>query len=187
MVRGSNSIATWDRFNGELKRQFYPENAKCEAKAKLRLLTHRGKVKDYVKEFSELLLEINNFLDSKTLFCFMDGLQPWAKVKIQWKGAQDLNAATTIAESLVDYSKPKKSKDFKHGKGKSENCHHSKDGAQDHNKHKGKAIQKDERDQWDKGHWRGPPKGFLCDRAHIVKECLKRGRLVALVEDRADP
>lgn len=86
-------------------------------------------MKDYIKEFSELLLEINNFPDSKALFCFMDGLQPWAKVEIQWKGAQDLNAAIAITESLVDYSKPKKSKDLKHGKGKSENCHHSKDGA----------------------------------------------------------
>lgn len=129
MERGSNNIATWDKFKGEHKRQFYPENVEHEAKVKLYRLTHKGNVKDYVKEFSQLLLEINNFLDNEALFCFMDGLQPCAKVEIQRRGAQDLNAAITIAKSLVDYNKLEKSKDLKHGNGKSENFHYSKDKA----------------------------------------------------------
>lgn len=40
----------------ELKKQFYPDNAEKEARAKLRRLTQN--IRDYVKEFSEVLLEI---------------------------------------------------------------------------------------------------------------------------------
>lgn len=125
----NNSIVTWDEFKGKLKRQFYLENVEHKAKAKLRQLQFRGNVKDYVKEFSKLLLEINNFFDNKTLSYFIDGLQLWAKVEIQQRETQDLNTAIAIAESLAEYMKLEKSKDPKHGKGKNEDRHHSKDGA----------------------------------------------------------
>ncbi|XP_044497624.1 uncharacterized protein LOC123219699 [Mangifera indica] len=111
----------------------------------------------------------------------------WRRRHAEMQGAQDLNAAIAIAESLVEYRKPEKSKDPRHGKSRSGDRHHYKEGPRDHNKHKGKAVQKDQRDQQDKGHWRGPPKCFLCDGEHFVRECPKRSRLAALVEDRPDP
>ncbi|MFQ6642256.1 hypothetical protein Gotur_017581 [Gossypium turneri] len=36
--------------------QFYPEYSEDEARAKLRRLTQRGTVREYVREFSELML-----------------------------------------------------------------------------------------------------------------------------------
>lgn len=57
--KGLCTIDTWDDFKGELKKQFYPEDAEHEARAKLRRLQHKeGYIREYVKEFSELLLEI---------------------------------------------------------------------------------------------------------------------------------
>ncbi|KAF2324198.1 hypothetical protein GH714_009880 [Hevea brasiliensis] len=56
--RGTSIISTWDDFKKELKKQFYPENAAHEARAKLRRLSHKGSIRDYVKEFIETLLEI---------------------------------------------------------------------------------------------------------------------------------
>ncbi|CAL1401303.1 unnamed protein product [Linum trigynum] len=56
--RGTCVMVTWEDFKSEIKKQFYPENVEFEARSKLRRLTQRGGVRKYVKEFSELLLEI---------------------------------------------------------------------------------------------------------------------------------
>jgi len=59
--RGSTPITTWDGFKRELKEQFYPKDAIKEARAKLRRLQHKeGHLREYVREFQELLLEIPN-------------------------------------------------------------------------------------------------------------------------------
>ena len=44
MERGTCTIATWDDFKKEIKRQFYPENSEHKARAKLRSLTHKGTI-----------------------------------------------------------------------------------------------------------------------------------------------
>ncbi|KAF2305917.1 hypothetical protein GH714_008864 [Hevea brasiliensis] len=49
MEKCTSSIKTWDEFKKELKRQFYPENATDEARAKLRRLTQKGTIWDYVE------------------------------------------------------------------------------------------------------------------------------------------
>ncbi|KAF2282442.1 hypothetical protein GH714_044055 [Hevea brasiliensis] len=59
--RGTCTISTWDDFKKELKKQFYPENAAHEARAKLRRLSHKGNIREYVKEFMETLLEIPDY------------------------------------------------------------------------------------------------------------------------------
>lgn len=55
---GAYIIANWEYFKKELRKQFYPDNAAHEARAKLRRLTQRGSIQEYVKELSEVLLEI---------------------------------------------------------------------------------------------------------------------------------
>lgn len=85
--RGTYTITTWDDFVKELKGQLYPENAESEAKAKLRHLQHReGHIREYVKEFFELLLEIQDMGEKDALFCFLDGLIGWAKLELQRRG-----------------------------------------------------------------------------------------------------
>lgn len=49
------AIALWEDFKRELKKQFYPEHAKRDARAKLWRLVQKGSIRDYVKEFSEVL------------------------------------------------------------------------------------------------------------------------------------
>ncbi|XP_021616670.1 uncharacterized protein LOC110617986 [Manihot esculenta] len=115
---GTCTMATWEDFK-ELKRQFYPDNAAKEARAKLRRLTKKGTIYDYVKEFSEILLEIPNYPDEEALFAFMSGLQHWVKMEIERRGAQDLATAILIVKSLVEYKKGDKSKGpMKPSKGK---------------------------------------------------------------------
>ena len=73
-------MESWDDFKREIKRQLYLENSEHEAHAKLRRLSHKNTIREYVKEFSELTLEIPDRSDKKALFTFVDGLQPWAKI-----------------------------------------------------------------------------------------------------------
>lgn len=73
--RGTCTIDTWADFVAELKKQFYPENAKNEAKSRLRKLKHSGTIRDYVKEFTTLTLEIPDLSEQDSLFYFLDGLQ----------------------------------------------------------------------------------------------------------------
>ncbi|MBA0756334.1 hypothetical protein Gogos_005457 [Gossypium gossypioides] len=53
--------------------------AEDEARAKLRCLKQRGTVREYVREFSELMLQISDLNENEAFFSFTDGLKPWAK------------------------------------------------------------------------------------------------------------
>ncbi|XP_043809090.1 acidic leucine-rich nuclear phosphoprotein 32 family member B-like [Manihot esculenta] len=101
---------TTRRFQG-VEIQFSPDNAAKEARAKLRRLTQKGTISDYVKEFFEILLEISNYPDEEALFAFMDDFQHWLKMEIEHRGAQVLAIVISIAESLVEYKKGDKDED----------------------------------------------------------------------------
>ncbi|RVX00152.1 hypothetical protein CK203_026596 [Vitis vinifera] len=106
------TIDTWDAFKREIKRQFYPEDVAYLARKSLKRLKHTGSIREYVKEFSTLMLEIPNMAEEELLFNFMDNLQSWAEQELRRRGVQDLATAMAVAESLVDYrrgdsSKPK--------------------------------------------------------------------------------
>lgn len=66
-----------------------------------------------MKDFSEVLLKIFNYPNKEALFTFMDGLQPWAIMEVQRRGAQDLTTVISIVESLIEFKKPEKPKSFK--------------------------------------------------------------------------
>ncbi|GJR42479.1 putative retrotransposon gag domain, aspartic peptidase domain protein [Tanacetum coccineum] len=56
--RGTETIDTWAEFVADFKKQFYPKNTKNEAKSRLRKLKQSGTIREYVKEFTTLVLEI---------------------------------------------------------------------------------------------------------------------------------
>ena len=45
----------------------------------MRHLKHTGLIRDYVKEFCSLMLEIPNMTEEELLFNFTDNLQGWAE------------------------------------------------------------------------------------------------------------
>ena len=71
MKKDIYTIETWKDF----KRQFYPKDVAYLAKKNMRRLKHRGSIRDYVKEFSSLMLEISHMIEEEFLFNFMDNLQ----------------------------------------------------------------------------------------------------------------
>ncbi|RVW57945.1 hypothetical protein CK203_117631 [Vitis vinifera] len=110
MEKGICTIETWEDFRREIKRQFYPEDVAYLARKNMRRLKHTGSIRDYVKEFSSLMLEIPNMTQEELLFNFMDNLQGWAEQELRRRGVQDLATAMAIAESLTDYKRGDSSK-----------------------------------------------------------------------------
>ncbi|KAL0362019.1 UNVERIFIED_CONTAM: hypothetical protein Scaly_1157100 [Sesamum calycinum] len=120
-----DKIETWDVLKKELKDQFLPCNTSWFTRESLRKLKHSGTVRDYVKEFSYLMLDIRDMFEENKLFNFLSGLQAWAQTELRCQGIKDLPSAIAATNQLVDFrvtsgSEPeKKKKDSGKDKGKS--------------------------------------------------------------------
>ncbi|KAI4305028.1 hypothetical protein L6164_028419 [Bauhinia variegata] len=106
--RGICVINTWEQFKAELRKHFVPHNADIEARGKLRMLRQSGSIFDYIKEFTTIMLEIEDLSDKDAFFYFKDGLKDWAKTELYRRNVQTLDAAIGVAKSLVDYSSKNK-------------------------------------------------------------------------------
>ncbi|PKI50762.1 hypothetical protein CRG98_028904, partial [Punica granatum] len=116
--RSGNTVNTWEEFKDEFRQQFYPEYAEDEARGKLRHLEHKGEFREYVRQFTELMLQIPSLTDKEAFFQFMDGLKPWAKQEPQHRSVQDLHEAMSTAELLVEFRSSSKSDSKEKGKPK---------------------------------------------------------------------
>ncbi|KAE8715253.1 Detected protein of unknown function [Hibiscus syriacus] len=96
-------IGTWEEFVGELKEHFYPKNAVLEARAKLKQLKHDRSILKYVKNFTEIKMQIPDLGESEGYFAFMDGLQRWANMEIQRRGVTELSKALDAAEAIAPF------------------------------------------------------------------------------------
>ena len=75
MEKGICTLETWEDFKREIKRQFYPDGVAYLDRKNMRHLMHISSIRDYVKEFSSLMLEIPNMTEKEFLFNFMANLQ----------------------------------------------------------------------------------------------------------------
>ncbi|XP_070029011.1 uncharacterized protein [Nicotiana sylvestris] len=121
-------------FKAEFKRQFFPNNVLYEARRKLRELKQTGSIRNYVKEFNTLMLQIPNLTNDDLLFHFMDGLQNCAKKELQHRQVTDIDQAIVEAESLMDFRHDKHDK----GNGNESKVNNVKGGG---DRGKGKEIQ----------------------------------------------
>lgn len=69
-----------------------------EARKKLRELRHKGSIREYVKEFTTLMLQIPSMTSEDLLFYFTDGLQTWAKQELQRRNVKNVDEAIVVAE-----------------------------------------------------------------------------------------
>ena len=60
-----------------------PTNTALVVRDSLKKLKKTGTVKEYVKTFSSLTMDIKNMLEEDKLFNFMSGLQPWAQLELK--------------------------------------------------------------------------------------------------------
>ncbi|CAL9020144.1 unnamed protein product, partial [Prunus brigantina] len=163
---------------------FYPENAKYEAKEKLRWLKQTGSVKDYVTTFTNLLFEVPSMTDEDKLMYFMSGLQNWAKVELQWRHVQTLSEAIAAAESLVEFKKTdqgdSKFKGKKGSSGSSGGDNKPKEGSKSGDKSDGHKSSWKKNDKGDKGKDKPKLACYLCDGTHMMRDCPQKKALNAM-------
>jgi hypothetical protein len=169
---GKPLIKTWSELREELKVQFLPCNTAWVARDALRKLKHTSTVREYVKQFSSLMLGIKDMSEADKLYNFMSGLQEWAQRELRSQGIQEINAAMAAADRLLDFRQ-------------------EKDEGERQPKFKGKG-QKNKGKEADAGSKGEPKEGqkqfqgkrdfgcFICGGPHRAKECPRKEQLGAL-------
>ena len=109
--KGTCTIDTWADFKKEIKKQFYLEDVEYLARKKIKYLKHTRSIRDYVKEFSSIMLEALGMNEKAILFEFMDNLQGWVEQELRRKGVRDLATAMVVTESLMNYKESMSSYD----------------------------------------------------------------------------
>ena len=181
---GRPRIETWEALKKELKDQFLPCNTAWVARESLKKLRHTGTVRDYVKDFSSLMLDIKDMSDMDKLFNFLSGLQPWAQAELRRQGIKDLPTAMAAADGLVDYRVAGSSSEKKKGNNSKKSKTGGKDGKKFEGQNRKDGAKKGGGDSSNKKN-----KGcFLCDGPHYARDCPKKEKLGALcAEDEAEP
>ncbi|CAN6571533.1 unnamed protein product [Malus baccata var. baccata] len=185
--QGTFSLTTWDEFKKDLMLHFYPQNAKYEAKEKLRWLKQTGSVKDYVNTFVSLLFEVPNMLEEDNLMYFMSGLQNWAKLELQRRHVQTLSDAIAAAESLIEFKSSHQGDSKPTGK----RGNHERSGGEHKPKDKAETSKPKEKkaDKHDKSKGKSwQPTCYLCDGPHMMRDCPQKKALKAMAfkEDKAE-
>ena len=62
--------------------KFFPENVEIIVRRKLRELSHASSIRDYVKQFSRLMLDIRDMSKTRKVCIFIEGLESWVKIKL---------------------------------------------------------------------------------------------------------
>ncbi|KAL0315118.1 UNVERIFIED_CONTAM: hypothetical protein Scaly_2887600 [Sesamum calycinum] len=111
-ARKANQVLldTWVLLREAIREQFFLENIEYNARRALRKLEHTGSMRDYVKTFSALMLDIQDMSKKDKLFTFMEGLKPWARLELQRQRVIDLGSAMAATERLTDFN-PENRKD----------------------------------------------------------------------------
>ena len=103
VAAGRPRIERWEILKKELKDQFLPTNIGWMVRESLKKLKQTGSVRDYVKEFSSLILDIKDMSKVDKLFNFMSRLQGWAPTELRREHVQDFPSAMAAADCLSDY------------------------------------------------------------------------------------
>ncbi|KAK4397821.1 hypothetical protein Sango_1257600 [Sesamum angolense] len=151
-----------------------------------RLSDDASTVRDYVKEFSSLMLDVRDMSEEDKLFNFLSGLQTWAHTELRRQGVKDLSSAIAAADRLVDirvansYDPEKEKKDSGKEKGKSGKGW--KDGK--FKKKKNQEVTRLGNKETVQPNVDRTKKGcYLCNGDHRMRDCPKRRKLNALVAE----
>ena len=160
-------ITTWEQMKADLREQFLPCNVAWQARESLRGLKHVGSVREYVKAFQSLMLNVKNMSEDDKLFNFMAGLQSWAQTELRRKGVNNLTSAVAAAEGLGDYKGTSEGSERKQA---------SKDKGKAKEGHEGKPEQSSK-------YKRSNLSCFICKGPHMAKDCPKKQVASLVAED----
>ncbi|KAF2291285.1 hypothetical protein GH714_022216 [Hevea brasiliensis] len=81
----------------------YPEQAVGASMAEEQTGRGRRKGRPDLETLLAQGMKVPEYPDQELLFLFKDGLQAWARLEVERRGAPNLVATITIAESLIEY------------------------------------------------------------------------------------
>ena len=70
------TIDSWEDLKRELKSKFFLKNVKYMARHELQDLKQTSTVREYVKKFSTLMLDIQDMSKKDKMFFLLEGLKP---------------------------------------------------------------------------------------------------------------
>ncbi|GMI94553.1 hypothetical protein HRI_003124600 [Hibiscus trionum] len=187
----SNIFERHEGMKKELMSSFFPENVDYIARKKLRDLVHIGSIREYVREFAALLLDIRDMSEKDKMFAFLEGLKQWARTEVMRHRPEDITAAMAAAKRLTDYN-DNSTKRKSVGPGGSNNSvgNGNKAPRNDRPASWGPGRRVFSREQSQNRGNGGPGQGngqgrfplgcFLCKGPHKVAECPQRGAINAL-------
>ncbi|KAL4577739.1 hypothetical protein LXL04_013867 [Taraxacum kok-saghyz] len=176
--KGLCKMDSWGEFKRQLKRQFCPHNATEMAMKKLRGMKQMGSIKDYVADFTALMLELPDLREEDKLFYFQDGLQSWAYNELKRRNVLDIDEAIAAAEDLIDFRRETPTQELSGGE---ESTNEGKEDRARSSNPKGKAFER--RNSKDE---RGEIKCYLCDGPHLVRVCPKRKVFSSMVLEKEE-
>ncbi|KAH0708953.1 hypothetical protein KY284_010380 [Solanum tuberosum] len=88
--KGTCTINTWEQFQEEFKKAFFPNNVIYEVKRKFREFKQTGIIRAYVKEFTTLTLQIPNLTDEDM-------------TELERRQVKTIDEAITQVEALTDF------------------------------------------------------------------------------------
>jgi hypothetical protein len=120
---GKNHGYTWEFFKERLELEPVPRNSDYISRCKLRDLVNaiNENLRQYVRAYSELMLEIRHMHELNCVCQFVMGLPTWAKRKLEESWPASLSEAITKVENFsdvgrIDKSEFKKDNKFLHKK-----------------------------------------------------------------------
>lgn len=172
--KSRSEISSWSELKKELRDQFLPANSGWQAREALRRVKHDKTVRDYVKEFTSVMLDVKGMSEEDKVFNFVSNLQPWAQAELRRQGVRDFQQAVAAADSLVDLKLDRSDAVSSKSKGKDKVVSESgKDGGTEHDKGNGA----DGHPNKGKGGYSGC---FICKGSHRAKDCPTREKLAAI-------
>ena len=96
-------IDSWELRKKQLKDQFFLLQCRLNARDCLKTLRQTGSIRDYVNEFSSLILDINNMSEEDKFHNFLYGLQKQAHTKLRRQNIKDLPNAIAVSDALTNF------------------------------------------------------------------------------------
>jgi hypothetical protein len=108
---GKNHGYTWEFFKERVETEFVPRNSDYISRCKLRNLVNatNENLRQYVRAYSKLMLEIWHMHELDRVCQFVMGLPTWAKRKLKGNWPSSLSEAITKVEGFSDVGRGEKS------------------------------------------------------------------------------
>ena len=109
-------VTTWERFAREIRLNFCPLNRSKLARDRLVSMRQHGGLRDYIRDFRTLILDIPGMNEEEKLDRFVRGLKPHIRREVEIREPQSLDRAIQLSERFDALSRSSNSSSSDHGK-----------------------------------------------------------------------